>query len=101
MSTETVEPLGDAVLVLPDPDSSKSEGGIALTHDTRRIGKGGVVIRKGAGVTLELEEGERVIFAGERGKSGYVGRPTDIDGVRHLVIDQVDLLYVVGVDEGA
>lgn len=93
--SETVEPLGDAVLVLPDPDSSMSAGGIALTRDRVRLGKAGVVIRKGAGVTVVLEEGDRVVFAGERGKSGYVGCPTDINGVRHLVINQSELLCVV------
>lgn len=94
--TKTVEPLGASVLVLPDPDSHVTAGGVALPHNDREIGKVGKVVRVGDEVTVAVKKGDRVIFGGVRGQSGYTGRPMDIKGVRHLVISEGDLL---GVDE--
>lgn len=92
-----VTPLGDKVVVQRLEANETTAGGIVLPDTARNkpaegrilsVGDGRV-LRDGRRVTLQVTEGDRVLF------SSYAGTEVDIDGRELLIMDEADILAVI------
>ena len=91
-----VKPLADRVLVEVLEAESKTRGGIILPDTAQQEKSEGKVIAIGTGKTLEsgkvqpieVKKGDRVIF----GK--YSGDDIEIDGVKHKILKESEILAV-------
>jgi len=104
----TLCPLYDKVLVRPEEPKSQTKNGIFLPGNAsdKRQPKIGEVMAVGPGhidtslgknaplIPLRVEVGQRVLFG------AYAGTEVDLDGVKHLIIPEQEILSVV-CDTGA
>ena len=96
-----VKPLGDRVLLEVLEAESKTKGGIILPDTAKEEKTEGKVISVGPGKYLEsgklqpveLKKGDKVIF----GK--YAGDEIIIDGVKHKVLKENEILAVYESDK--
>ena len=88
------KPLFDYVIILPDAAETNS----MLPEELNPKPKSGVVKKIGIGkqceesgifVTMQVKEGDRVMF------SRLVGAMLNVDGAEHLVMKQTDLLLIL------
>lgn len=98
--TPPLRPIGDRVLVLPDPPDTDPDSLIVMPETVRdeRVEMSGTVALIGPGprcetcgaqVRSDLSVGDRVVFAPNQG-----GEVT-YDGVRYIVLAQADILGIV------
>ncbi len=93
-----IRPLGDRVLVQVLEAEEKTKGGIILPDTAKEEKTEGKVISLGPGKildsgkrqSLDLKSGDRVIF----GK--YSGDEIEIDGKKHKVLKENEILAVYG-----
>ncbi len=96
-----VRPLADRVLVQILEAEEKTKGGIILPDTAKEEKTEGKVIAVGAGKTLEsgkvqaieVKKGDRVLF----GK--YSGDDIQIDGVKHKILKESEILAVYESDK--
>lgn len=95
-----VTPLSDRVLVKRVDSETKTKGGLYIPDSAKEKPAEGIVLAVGAGktlddgthATLQLQEGDRVLF----GK--YSGTEIKVDGVEHLILREDDILGIVSED---
>ena len=93
-----VKPLGGRVVVRPVEHEEKTKSGIFLPDTAREKPQEGIVeavgpgriLDTGARVPLDVEAGDRVLYA------KYAGNEFKLDDVEYLIISEKDVLAVVG-----
>lgn len=93
-----VKPLEDRVLVKPIESESKTASGLYLPETAKEKPVRGEVIAVGPGKRLDngkraemsVKEGDQVVY----GK--YAGTEVEIEGVKHLILRESELLGVIG-----
>jgi chaperonin GroES len=91
------KPLGDRLLVKPNPSEEKTKSGIVLPDSAKEKPQEGKVIAVGSGardekgskVPMEVKVGDVVLY------SKYSGTEVKIDGEEHLIIKESDILAIV------
>jgi len=90
-------PLGDRLLVKPNPSEEKTKSGIVLPDSAQEkpqegkviaVGKG-AIDEKGNKIPMEVKVGNVVLY------SKYSGTEVKIDGQEHLIIKESDVLAIV------
>ena len=97
LSTSTLQPLGDRLLVKVAAKEEKTVGGIFLPDTAQEKPQIGEVTAVGAGtrndkgdrVALEVKAGDKVLY------SKYAGTEVKLDGVDHLLLAERDILAIV------
>ena len=98
MAKLKIRPLGDKVLVKRSEAEEKTAGGIVLPDAAKEKPKRGIVQAVGDGKlldtgersTLQVSKGDQVLF------SSYAGTEIKVDGEELLIIDEGDILAIVG-----
>jgi chaperonin GroES len=98
MAKLKIRPLGDKVLVKRMEAESKTAGGIVLPDTAKEKPKRGIVQAVGDGKLLDsgersklqVSKGNEVLF------SSYAGTEIKVDGEELLIIDEGDILAVLG-----
>ena len=93
-----IRPLGDRILVLRIEEEEKTSGGIIIPDTAKEKPQEGKIVAVGPGKVnekgkrkvLDVKAGDRVLF----GK--YAGNEIKIDGVEHLIMQEDDILGIVG-----
>ncbi len=95
--TINVRPLHDRVIVKGLEQESTSKGGIIIPDTAKEKSQEGRVVAVGPGrrnddgktFPLGVETGDRVLFA------KYSGTDVEIDGEKHLILQEHDILGVI------
>lgn len=93
-----IKPLNDRVLVLRIEKDQKTSGGIVIPDTAKEKPQEGKVVAVGPGkfdengkrMPMEVKKNDRVLF----GK--YAGNEIKLDGVEHIIMQEDDILAVVG-----
>ncbi|MCC6683322.1 MAG: co-chaperone GroES [Phycisphaeraceae bacterium] len=96
-SKTSIKPLDDRVLIKPQEAETKTSSGIYLPESAKEKPVMGKVIATGPGkvnddgmrTALSVKKGDTVIY----GK--YAGTEVDIDGQKHMIMRESELLGVV------
>ena len=92
-----LKPLGDRLLVKPIEQEEKTASGIILPETAKEKPQEGEVLAAGPGarkedgtrIPMDVEVGDRVLYA------KYAGTEVKIDGTKHLILRESDVLAVV------
>jgi chaperonin GroES len=98
MAKLNIRPLGDKVIVKRVEAEEKTAGGIVLPDSAREKPKRGIVMAVGNGRLLDdgtrsemqLKKNDEVVF------TSYAGTEIKIDGEEYTIMDESDVLGVVG-----
>ena len=90
-------PLGDRLLVKPNPSEEKTKSGIVLPDSAKEKPQEGKILAVGKGakdekgniIPKEVKVGDVVLY------SKYSGTEVKIDGQEHLIIKESDVLAIV------
>jgi len=96
MST-TIRPIGDRILVKRDETKKESSGGIVLPDKAQEGCFSGKVLAVGSGQllddglrsTMEVKEGDRIIFA------SFSGAKIEVDDEEFVCVRETDVLCVL------
>ena len=93
-----VRPLADKVLVKRLEAESTTKGGIVLPDSAKEKPKQGTIVALGDGKLLE--DGSRAKFQVKKGDtvlfSSYAGTEIKLDGEEYLLMDESDILAIIG-----
>jgi chaperonin GroES len=92
-----IRPIGDRVIVKPEPREETTRGGIVIPETAKEKPQEGTVIAVGSGrpldnggrASLELRQGDHVLFA------KYSGTEMVLDDEIYLVLRENDVLAAV------
>ena len=92
-----IRPLGDRVVVKPQPKEEKTRSGIVIPDTAKEKPQEGTVTAVGSGrlldngerSTMEVKEGDHVLFA------KYGGTDIILDDEDYLVLRETDILAVL------
>jgi len=98
MAKLKIRPLGDKVLVKRVEAESTTAGGIVLPDSAKEKPKRGIVQALGDGrlldsgqrSKLQVAKGDQVLF------SSYAGTEIKVDGQELLILDESDILAIIG-----
>ncbi|HTY13315.1 MAG TPA: co-chaperone GroES [Candidatus Omnitrophota bacterium] len=98
MAKAKLTPLGDRVVVKPEPGEEKTRSGIVLPDSAKEKPQEGTVVAVGAGrvldngqkVALEVKVGDRIIY------SKYGGTEVKIEDEEYIILQERDILAVKG-----
>jgi chaperonin GroES len=98
MSKLKIRPLNEKIVVKRVEAEEKTKGGIVLPDTAKEKPKEGVVMSLGSGRLLDsgqradfqVKERDRVLF------SSYAGTEIKIEGKEYLIMNEDDVLAVVG-----
>jgi len=93
-----IRPLGDRVLVQRLEAEDKTAGGILLPESAKEKPKEGKIVAIGAGRVLDngehasfsVSNGDRVLF------SSYAGTEVKYQGQDYLIMNESDILAIIG-----
>lgn len=94
----SIRPLGDKVIVKRVESEEKTAGGIVLPDTAKEKPKRGLVLAVGTGRLLDdgtrskmqVQKDDHVLF------TSYAGTEVKVDGQEYLIMDENDILGVVG-----
>ncbi len=92
MEKISIKPLGDRVVVQPEPAEEKTASGIIIPDSAKEKPLAGTVVAVGQGngdEKMEVKPGDKVLY----GK--YTGTEITIDGEDYLIMRQSDLLAIL------
>ena len=93
-----VRPLADKVLVKRLEAESTTKGGIVLPDSAKEKPKQGTIVALGDGKLLD--DGSRAGFQVKKGDtvlfSSYAGTEIKLDGEEYLLMDESDILAILG-----
>ena len=96
-TTAGIRPLADRVVVLPLEETEEKKGGLFIPDTAKEKPQQGEVIAVGPGgmekgerIPMELQLGQKVLFA------KYSGSEVTIDDQKLLIIKESDVLAVIG-----
>jgi chaperonin GroES len=92
-----LKPLGDRLLVKPIEQEETTASGIILPETAKEKPQEGEVLAAGPGarkddgtrIAMDVQVGDRVLYA------KYAGTEVKIDGTKHLILRESDVLAVV------
>lgn len=92
-----MKPLGNRILLKPDPVDDQTEGGVHLPDTAKAVSDRGVVVAVGRGhitdegkvIPPEVSPGDRVIFSARREKG------IKLEGELHLVLPATKLVGIL------
>ena len=98
MAKLNIRPLGDKVIIKRVEATETTKGGIVLPDSAREKPKRGVVRALGSGRLLDdgtrsemqVKKNDEVLF------TSYAGTEIKVDGDEYLIMDESDILGVVG-----
>jgi chaperonin GroES len=98
MARVSIRPLGEKVLVERLEAEGVTAGGIVLPDAAKEKPKRGTVLSVGEGrlldtgerKPLQVKQGEQVLF------SSYAGTEVKVDGAEMIIMDESDILAVLG-----
>lgn len=98
MAKLKIRPLGDKVIVKRVEAEEKTAGGIVLPDSAQEKPKRGVVLSVGSGRLLDdgrrsqmqVKKDDEVLF------TSYAGTEVKIDGQDYMIMDEHDILGIVG-----
>jgi chaperonin GroES len=93
----SLKPLGDRVVIMPTPKEEQTKSGIFLPDTAKEKPQEGKIVAVGSGrlndkgdrVPLELQEGQRVLYA------KYAGTEFKIEGEEYLILSEKDVLAII------
>jgi chaperonin GroES len=93
-----LKPLGDHVVIRPLEAEEKTAGGILLPDTAKEKSTKGEVVAVGSGKTLPngrqikpaVKEGDTVIY------SKYAGSEVKVDGKEYKIVQETEILAIVG-----
>lgn len=93
-----IRPVGDRVVVKPAAKEEVTRSGIVIPDTAKEKPQEGIVVATGTGrlldngerATLDVHEGDRVLFA------KYGGTEFKLDGEEFLVLKENDILAIIG-----
>ncbi len=91
-------PIGDRVIVKPEPEEEKTKSGIVLPETAKEKSQEGTVIAVGPGRVLdngqktpiEVKVGDKIIY------SKYGGTEIKIDDEEYIILNERDILAIKG-----
>ena len=95
--TTKVKPLGDRLLIRPEDREATTASGLVLPDTAKEKPQGGTVIAAGSGrvtedgktVPLEINEGDKVLYA------KYAGTELRLDDEDLLIVSERDVLAII------
>ncbi len=98
MAKAKLTPLGDRVVVKPEPGEEKTRSGIVLPDSAKEKSQEGTVVAVGFGrflengqkVPIEVKVGDKVIY------SKYGGTEVKIEDEEYIILQERDILAVKG-----
>lgn len=98
MAKLSIKPLGDKVIVKRVEAEERTAGGIVLPDSAKEKPKRGIVLAVGNGKLLEdgtraalqVKKDDEVLF------TSYAGSEIKINGEEYIVMDESDILGVIG-----
>jgi chaperonin GroES len=98
MAKLNIRPLGDKVIVQRVEAEEKTAGGIVLPDSAKEKPKRGVILAVGTGRLLDdgtrslmqLNKNDEVLF------TSYAGTEIKVDGEEYMIMDESDILGIVG-----
>ncbi|NBC01576.1 MAG: co-chaperone GroES [Bacteroidetes bacterium] len=91
-----LKPLGDRVLVRPDPADETTAGGLFIPDTAKEKPQQGTVVSVGPGTTengvhivMSVKDGDAVLYG------TYAGTEVTLDGEDFLIMREADILGVV------
>jgi chaperonin GroES len=98
MASKKLTPIGDRVVVKPEPEEIKTKSGIVLPDSAKEKPSEGTVIAVGPGrvlengqkVSLEVKIGDKIIY------SKYGGTEVKIDAEDYIILAERDILAIKG-----
>ena len=95
MGNKKLTPIGDRVVIKPEPEEVKTKSGIVLPDSAKEKPQEGTVVAVGSGkledgkkVPLEVAVGDKVIY------SKYGGTEFKIDGEEYMILSERDILAI-------
>jgi chaperonin GroES len=93
---KNLTPIGDRVVVKPEPEEQKTKSGIVLPDTAKEKPSEGTVVAVGSGrildngqkVPLEVKVGDKVIY------SKYGGTEVKIDDEEYIILSERDILAI-------
>ncbi len=98
MASKKLTPIGDRVVVKPEPEEIKTKSGIVLPDSAKEKPSEGTVVAVGSGrvldngqkVPLEVKIGDKIIY------SKYGGTEVKIDAEDYIILAERDILAIKG-----
>lgn len=98
MAKLNIKPLGDKVIVRRVDAEEKTAGGIVLPDTAKEKPKRGIVMAVGNGRLLDdgtrsemqVKKNDEVVF------TSYAGTEIKVDGEEYMIMDESDILGIVG-----
>jgi len=98
MASKKLTPIGDRVVVKPEPEEQKTKSGIVLPDTAKEKPSEGAVVAVGSGrildngqkVPLEVKIGDKIIY------SKYGGTEVKIDEEEYIILAERDILAIRG-----
>lgn len=93
---KNLKPLGDRVVVKPEPSEEKTMSGIVLPDSAKEKPQIGTIIAIGSGrildngqkVPMEVKIGDKIIYA------KYGGTEIKLDGEEYIILQERDILAI-------
>jgi chaperonin GroES len=98
MGSKKLTPIGDRVVVKPEPEEVKTKSGIVLPDTAKEKPSEGTVVAVGTGrildngqkVAIEVKIGDKIIY------SKYGGTEVKIEGEEYMILAERDILAIKG-----
>lgn len=98
MASKKLTPIGDRVVIKPEPEEQKTKSGIVLPDSAKEKPSEGTVVAVGTGrildngtkVPVEVKIGDKVIY------SKYGGSEVKIDNEDFIILAERDILAIKG-----
>lgn len=93
---KNLKPIGDRVVVKPEPEEIKTKSGIVLPDSAKEKPSEGTVVAVGSGkildngqkVPMEVKIGDKIIY------SKYGGTEVKIEGEEYMILSERDILAI-------
>ncbi|OGC35186.1 co-chaperone GroES [candidate division WOR-1 bacterium RIFOXYB2_FULL_48_7] len=98
MGNKKLTPIGDRVVVKPDPEEQKTKSGLVLPDSAKEKPSEGTVVAVGSGrvfdngqkVACEVKIGDKIIY------SKYGGSEVKIEDEEFIILAERDILAIKG-----
>ena len=94
--SKNLKPIGDRVVVKPEPEEIKTKSGIVLPDSAKEKPSEGTVVAVGSGrildngqkVPIEVKIGDKIIY------SKYGGTEVKIENEEYIILSEKDILAI-------
>jgi chaperonin GroES len=98
MASKKLTPLGDKLVVKPEPQEERTKSGIVLPDSAKEKPQEGTVVAVGSGrilengqkIPLEVKVGDKVIY------SKYGGTEVKLEDAEFIILSEKDILAIKG-----